>query len=253
MHHPVTLKIVFEGNLKELLHPRLRVQPEVKHTIHRRASIKDIIESLRVPHPEVKKLLVNDRETDFSHIARDGDRIRVYPLSVPQNVLTATLLRPVPLPEIRFIADANVGKLARLLRMAGMDTAYEPQLSDKLLAEISAREGRILLSRDRNILKRGCVTFGHLVREEIPEKQLAEIINLYGLHNDIKQFSRCLQCNRILKPVEKKDVLHRLKPRTKKYYTSFHYCSNCDKVYWQGSHRTNMNRLLGKILDGKER
>jgi len=113
------------------------------------------------------------------------------------------------LAEIRFLVDVNVAKLASLLRMAGFDTAYENRRSDAELAELSEREGRILLTRDRSLLKRRQVEFGHLVRSVAPREQLAEIITLYGLQQKGQPFSRCLVCNGRLSTVKKEEVLHR--------------------------------------------
>lgn len=168
----------------------------------------------------------------------------VYPLRAPMDVLTATLLRPDPLTGITFAVDMNVGKLATLLRMAGFDTFYKNTISDLELAEVATQQKRILLSKDKDLLKRKTVVFGYLVREVYPKKQLGEVIHLFGLRDQVKPLTRCLNCNAPLHAVGKQQILDQLEPLTKKYYNDFRRCPLCNKIYWPGSHRDNMLTLL---------
>ena len=241
------ISLIFHGNLQELLVRRLAGSPQVYHNLERRASVKDVIESFGIPHPEVGKLSINGRQCDFDALVVNRDRIEAWPLSPPCDVLTPTLLRPEPLKKISFIVDINVGKLAGLLRMTGFDTLYEPDLTDGDLAEKAAAARRILLSRDRNLLKRKNVVFGHLVRETAPRQQWLEIVQLYGLSDMLEPFTRCLRCNGKLVPVEKQTILHRLEPLTIKYYDLFHRCKVCDQIYWPGSHRERMDEVLAEM------
>jgi hypothetical protein len=247
MDAKLRLHIDVPGWLNHLL-PRSRRGPHgIEHYLSGSASIKDVLESLGIPHTEIGRLLVNGREVDFSYNVHDGDKVQVFPWQVPADPLTRSLLRPDPLPDFHFLADANVGKLATLLRLVGLDTAYYGQRPDQEMAEISAAEKRLLLTRDVQLLKRKIVIYGHLVREPAPPRQLAEIVHLYGLRDRLKPGSRCLLCNRVLVPVDKDSILHRLEPLTRKYYHSFHLCRNCDKIYWAGSHTENMQQYLDTI------
>jgi hypothetical protein len=133
--------------------------------------------------------------------------------------------------------------------MAGFDTCYLKSVPDSELAEVARQEGRILLSKDKDLLKRKMITFGRLVREVTPEKQLCEIIELYGLKQMLQPFSRCLRCNNVLQPVEKQKILDRLEPLTIKYYNSFYMCGRCRNIYWPGSHREKMVTTLNHCLD----
>lgn len=247
MDERVKLHIEVLGWLNDLLPRSRRSSDGFDHCLSGNASVKDVLESLGVPHTEIGRLLANGREVDFSYKVHDGDQIRVFPWLVPADPLTPSLLRPDPLPGFRFLADANVGKLATLLRLVGLDTAYYGHLPDQEMAEISAEEKRLLLTRDVQLLKRKIVIYGHLVREPVPPRQLAEIVHLYGLRDRLKPGSRCLLCNRVLVPVDKGSILHRLEPLTRKYYHSFHLCRNCDKIYWAGSHTENMQKYLDTI------
>jgi hypothetical protein len=133
--------------------------------------------------------------------------------------------------------------------MAGFDTFYQNYISDPELAEVAVREKRILLSKDKDLLKRKEVEFGYLVREIHPGKQLAEIVHLFGLRDQFKPLSRCLSCNGLLQPVEKQEIIDQLEPLTKKYYDSFRRCRRCRKIYWPGSHRDKMLRILNDYGD----
>ncbi len=241
---PPVLDIRFHGNLKDLLHPRHRRPGRVAYTLDRRASIKDIIESLRIPHTEIGRITAGEQDVTLAWVPEEGGRVDVFPLAAPVDPTRPTLLRPETVEAVRFLADVNVGKLATLLRMAGMDTATAPGLDDRGLVEKGAAEGRILLSRNRDLLKRGRVVHGHLVRSQEPREQLAEVLALYDLAGKTRPFSRCLRCNTLLQPVAKAAILHRLQPLTRKYYHHFHICPACRRIYWRGSHHHNMQRLL---------
>ncbi len=249
MRAPV-LDLRFHGSLKELLHPRHRSRGKVACSLNRRASIKDIVEARRVPHTEIGKITAHDRERTLAWIPEREGRVDIFPLAIPTDPTVPTPLRPETVPAIRFLADINVGKLATLLRMAGLDTATEPGADDRVLAEKAAAEGRILLSRNRDLLKRSLVVHGHLVRAEEPREQLAEVLALYGLAGKTHPFSRCLRCNTLLEPVDKSAILHRLQPLTRKYYHRFHICPDCRRIYWQGSHHRHMEQLLADIFPG---
>ncbi len=244
MNHSIILKV--DVTLQDLLTQRYRSMRDIVYPVDRRASIKDIIESMGIPHTEIGAVLRGEQGLPFSHIPAPGETFDLRALTAGTDVTQATLLRPDPLPGAAFAVDINVGKLARLLRMAGLDTWYDPGLDEAELADRAARGKRILLSRSRDMLKRANVTYGHLIRTQQPEEQLSEVIKLYGLQNSIKPFSRCLECNTLLQPVEKDQVLYRLEPLTRKYYHSFKLCPDCDRIYWQGSHYRRMKLVLQK-------
>ena len=249
--------INFWGNLKGLLRRPFRGRETIEYQLERRASVKDVVEACGVPHTEVGRLTVAGREISFFYLCSNHDRLDVYPLCAPVDVLTATLLRPLPLAAITFAVDMNVGKLGSLLRMAGFDTFYQNYISDPELVAVAGREKRILLSKDKDLLKRKEVVFGYLVREIHPEKQLAEIVHLFGVKEQFKPLSRCMRCNGLLQPVGKQQIIDQLEPLTKKYYDFFRQCQRCRKIYWPGSHRDKMLRVLNdygdyRDLDGLE-
>ncbi len=132
--------------------------------------------------------------------------------------------------------------------MAGFDCLCLPDLDDAVIAETAVRQGRILLSRDRNLLKRKIIVHGHLVRDLLPERQLAEVLSLYGLQGKVRPFTRCMKCNTPLASVKKEAIFDRLQPLTKKYYDIFFHCKGCDTIYWPGTHKSGMERTLAKAL-----
>ncbi len=247
-----TLLFHFDAELAKLL--RLPRQT-VRYPLLRRAAIKDIIEALGVPHTEVGAIEAGGRPKDFSYLPRPGDTVTVNALQPPVDVCRPSLLRPLPLGAVRFLVDANVARLGRLLRLVGLDTAIATGEKDDRIAARAAAEGRILLSRDRNLLKRKIVHHGRLVRACLPYQQLVEIITFYGLETSLAPFSRCQVCNTPLVEVDKEQVLDRLEPLTRKYYDSFTRCPACDRIYWPGSHRQRLVDQLaavGIVLDRQD-
>jgi uncharacterized protein len=238
--------LVFSGDLLDFF-TEASASPYVYHyPLVRRASIKDIIESLGIPHTEIGRLLHGRQELDFSFVPRGKETLLVDPLSPLVPPIKPSTLRPEPLDELRFLVDVNVGKLARLLRMAGLDAAAVTEhrpIGD--VAADAAADRRILLSRNRDLLKLRSVVFGRLVRNQDPTRQFEEVSRLYNLSAYYRPFSRCMACNGLLHPVDKTDILDRLEPLTIRYYHRFHQCSSCGRLYWRGSHHQHMARTFG--------
>lgn len=242
---PVT--VILHDDLGRLTsRQRRRSQPLVLE-LNRRTSVKDLLEAQGVPHTEIHRLTINGVEEDFTAIVGPNDRIEAFGMPAPVDLTVPTRLRPETLSAIRFAADANVGRLAGLLRLAGLDTFYDKDLHDEELARLASSEQRVLLTRDLALLKRKGVLFGHLVRAAEPYAQLREIITLFGLTSRLQPFSRCLHCNSLLQPVTKEAVFDRLEPLTKKYYDEFKLCPGCRQIYWAGSHQERILKKLEKL------
>lgn len=241
----------FYAELNDFL-PAAKRQVGFVHSFEGRVSIKHLIEALGVPHPEVDLLLVNGRSVDFSYLVQDGDRISVYPVFESLDITPLVHLRPQPLRETRFVLDTHLGRLAAYLRMLGFDTIYRNDIADEELAQISSQERRILLTRDRGLLKRGVVTHGYCMRETAPRRQLVEVLRRFDLFQTVTPFSRCLRCNGILQPVSKDAISHRLPPKTQQYYDEFRICQACHQIYWKGSHYQRMQQLIERVLAQNE-
>lgn len=218
------------------------------HPFDGRQSIKDMIESLGVLHTEIDLILVDGRSVDFSYLVQDGDHISVYPVFEAFDITPVLRLRPQPLRVVRFVLDTHLGKLAAYLRMLGFDTLYRNDYDDAELACISRDEHRILLTRDRGLLKRSMVTHGHYVRETKPRQQLIEVVLHFDLFRLIEPFSRCIKCNGPLEAVDKAAVSDQLMPMTRQHYDVFRRCIECGQLYWKGSHYQHMEQLIDYVM-----
>jgi uncharacterized protein len=211
-------------------------------------SVKDMIESLGVPHTEVDLILANGEPVDFDHRLQDGDKIAVYPAFRSLDLSPVTHLQRHPLRSPQFIADTHLGRLAAYLRMLGFDTLYSNGYQDEELAKRSAREERILLTRDTGLLMRTIVGRGYYLRAIHPAKQVLEVLERFDLTPLLKPFSRCMHCNALLQATSKEAVSDRLLPETKQYYDEFFICPDCDRIYWKGSHYQRMQRFIESLL-----
>ena len=218
------------------------------HAFGGQVSVKDMMESLGVPHTEVDLILANGDSVDFSYRVRDGDRIGVYPRFESIDVGPILRVRPRPLPTLRFVLDVHLGKLASFLRLLGFDSHYRRDFEDESLAHLSYTERRVLLTRDRGLLKRSQVTYGYWIRETSPRLQLMEVVRRFGLWDKLEPFSRCLRCNEKIRPVPGEEVASRLLPRTREHYREFRWCAKCDRVYWKGSHPDRMQDFLEEVV-----
>ncbi len=230
------------GPLNDFL-PAGRRHAAWPYVVQGHPSVKDAIERLGVPHPEIDLILVNGSSVAFDYVIRHGDRIAVFPRFVTLDVSTLTRVRPQPLDAVRFATDVHLGKLARHLRLAGFDTAYRNDVDDAALAEIAVREGRILLTRDQGLLKRRSVAHGYFVRDTSAYRQFVEVLRRFG-PLDLRPFSRCLRCNGVIEDVPRETIDAMLLPRTRAHYARFHRCTGCGRVYWQGSHWKRLQRAL---------
>ena len=225
-----------------------RRQRTFAHVFELSSSVKDVIESLGVPHTEVDLILVNGESVDFSYLVQADDQISVYPVFEAIDITPVLRVRPEPLREPRFVLDVHLGQLAIYLRMLGFDTLYRNDYDDSELAQISSRGGRILLTRDRGLLKRNIVTHGYCLRTTQPRQQLIDVLRRFDLFGSITPFTRCLHCNTVLQAVEKAELSQRLSPKTLQVYNLFRRCPHCDRIYWQGSHFKHMQQFIDSVL-----
>ncbi len=240
----------FYASLNDFL-PAERKHVEFVYEFELSSSLKDAIEGLGVPHTEIDLVLVNGVPSPLTHLVRDADHISVYPWFCSVQPEAAHRLRPGLLAGARFVCDTHLGRLAAYLRMLGFDATYRNDFPDDQIACLSATEQRVLLTRDRGLLKRRTVVRGYFVRASNPREQLQEIVERYDLLDQIRLFTRCMKCNAPLQPVRKEEVLERLPPRTRQYHDEFRFCPGCGKIYWQGSHYRRMRRLIDTVIASK--
>lgn len=212
------------------------------------AGVKDLIESLGVPHTEVDLILVNGESVGFNHRVHDGDRVAVYPVFESLDVGGLSRVRSTPLREPRFILDVHLGTLARLLRMLGFDTLYDNGWDDPEIVRRGIAEHRIILTRDGGLLKRREVTHGYLVRSDSPGEQASEVLRRFDLSGRIAPFHRCTACNGIIEAVSRAEVEEELEPGTREAFDEFFRCHDCGRIYWKGSHYDAMQQKIERIL-----
>lgn len=215
----------------------------------RSATTKHMIEALGVPHTEVVLVLVNGEPAGFNRMLRAGDRVSVYPKFESLDVSELAAAPPRPPGPPRFVADSHLGALARLLRSAGFDTLFDNHYEDAALAELARLENRILLTRDRELLKRRTVLYGCYVHAVKPRSQLREVFDRFELAARMQPFTLCTYCNVSLREVDKQQVLDRLPPRVQELHDFFLTCDHCQRIYWEGSHWKQMSLLLQSLTD----
>lgn len=210
-------------------------------------SVKDLIESLGVPHTEIDLILVNSKSVGFDYTVKSADDISVYPLFESIDISKVQHLRPEPLRRKKFICDVHLGKLSKLLRFCGFDTLYRKDYTDSEIIGISLDDRRTILTRDTGILKHKNVTHGYYVRSRIPEIQLRETIKRFDLVDKLNPFSRCSLCNGMLIKIDNEKVMNKIPPKVKEFANEFSYCPKCDKVYWKGSHYQKLRKMIEQI------
>jgi uncharacterized protein len=132
----------------------------------------------------------------------------------------------------------------------GFDSLYRNNFSDDELASVSSVESRILLTRDRGLLKRNIVTHGYCVRNNQPKRQLLEVLRRFELLKSIHPFERCVHCNSPLEIIEKKKIQDRLLPATRQHFDEFRICPVCHQIYWQGSHHQRIQQFIQRVTEG---
>ena len=237
----------FYAELNDFLPPGRRGK-DIAHAFRGSPSVKDVIEALGVPHGEVDLILADGESVDFSWALRDGARVSVYPVFESIDIGPLVRVRPEPLRAPRFVLDGHLGRLAAYLRMMGFDVRWRNPCGDEELARIAADEHRILLTRDRGLLKRRAVTHGHWMREVEPKRQATEVLRRFDLSRSVEPFRRCLRCNELLQPIRKELVAERLPPRVREGQDEFVRCPSCERVYWRGSHHRRMERLIEEVV-----
>jgi len=218
----------FHGDLEELL-PHGRRNPVVVAAPHG-ASAVAIVEDLGIPHTEIGALSAGGRPVALAYRPADDDELAVHPF---RPCVAGGGERP------RFVLDVHLGRLARLLRLLGFDAAWCRDAADASLAAVAVREDRILLSRDRGLLKRREVLRGCLVRSQEPRRQLREITERYGLGGCLAPFSRCLVCNAPL--------CLAADPQTGRSGGVTGGCPSCGRRYWRGSHWQRLNAVVEEV------
>jgi len=196
------------------------------------------VQSLGVPPTEIGGLLLDGREVPAEQRVVAGGTLEVSGPTAPQ---------PTPTDPPRFLLDVHLGSLARRLRLLGLDTAYDNHADDPELVLWSLRERRVLLTRDRGLLRRSALRWGAYVYSDRADQQAGEVLARFS--PTVRPWTRCTACNGDLEPVEKASVLDRLEPGTARSYQHFVRCTGCDRVFWHGAHAERLHTLVHSLAD----
>ena len=242
-----TAQIRFYAELNDFL-PAPRRHVEFEHLFDGTPAVRDVIGALGVPHPEVDVILVNGVSVGLGHRIRDGDRIAVYPVFESLDVSPLQRLRSLPLRLTRFALDGHLGKLARALRLLGFDASYQRDVRDPDLIAQARSEGRIILTRDRELLKARVVTHGIWIRSTNPREQVLQVLDRFDLRARARPFTRCTVCNGELAPVYEETVRDEVPPRVQEQSHEYSRCVRCRKVYWKGTHAAWLQAFVDSVL-----
>lgn len=251
--NPFLVRLRFHGGLTFFL-KRLAGE-SVERALREKTSIKDVIESCGVPHPEVDLILIDGEPVDFAYVLDREAIIDVYPVEASPVLFPNDRLQRRGLTQ--FVADGHLGKLTRDLRLLGFDVLYDRDAEDRQLLELitigqpsqsyGLASDRALLTRDRRLLMHSIVRHGYYLRSQNPLDQSIEVFRRFDLFDLVQPFTRCLRCNAVLQEIEKNAVLDKLEPLTKLYYHDFRRCTGCGQVYWPGSHFGKLQRRIQEI------
>src|SRR5437773_6938353 len=239
-----TVRLNFHGDLNFFLGSRTR-SGRIERRLAEKTSIKDVIESCGVPHPEVDLILADEQTVGFDHTLADDTKVEVFPVENHDTRSTEQRLQASSIS--RFVANGHLGSLTRNLRLLGFDVAYRHNADDRQLLEVMVRENRALLTRDRRLLMHAIVQHGYWPRSQNADEQTIEVVRRFDLSELIAPFTRCLRCNAMLEVVAKADIIGKLEPLTKIYYDQFRRCPDCKQIYWSGSHFPKLQRRIEEI------
>jgi uncharacterized protein with PIN domain len=220
-----------------------------------------VIESLGIPHVEVDVILVNGEPAIFSYGIHDGDRIEIFPDGSGMNVPASFRLGPSFGPEERFICDDHLWKLARRLRLLGLDVVFQKESGDKFIIQKARDEDRVILTRDRHLLMFRQITRAILIRSNHCDEQVKEVLKrLTGIR--LNPFSKCMACNGCLINLDPcsdafNEVKGNIPSKVLSWCQAYQLCDSCKKVYWRGSHHQRLvslinEKYLGYIADTGE-
>ncbi len=242
-----TVQFRFYAELNDFL-PRARKQLPFSYHYAGPLKLQEAILSIGVPISEIDLILVNSESVQLDYALKGGENISVYPVFESFDISGLTTLRPQPLRVTRFILDAHLGKLAKYLRMVGFDCLYKNDFEDTTIVKITLNENRIILTRDKPLLRSPKIQHGYYVRSIFPKMQFIEVIEKFDLTSQLHPFTRCIVCNHPIEKVSKAGIRERIPQDTYHHFHDFYICKVCDKVYWQGSHYDRMQSFIHDLL-----
>jgi uncharacterized protein with PIN domain len=226
--------VIVAAELRLFLRPGRRSGP-LAVVVDGSSSLGHVVESLGVPLTEVGRLLVNGEPAAPGYRPGNADVVRVEAVQRPQQLASA-----------RFVLDVHLGALARRLRLAGLDAAYVNDAGDDALIEQANAGRRVLLTQDRDLLRRRVLWLGAYVRGARPDDQFRDVLDRFK--PPLAPWTRCPACNGPLFPVAKAAVAPQLLPGTVRTYQTFSRCGTCGQVYWRGAHSKRLEQIIDSAV-----
>ncbi len=150
---------------------------------------------------------------------------------------------------MKFVVDCMLGKLAKWLRILGFDTLFFCNAEDKDLIDTAQKQDRILLTRDTGIVEKAKQIKIVFIRSEHWKSQVRQVLDELELREHVKPYSRCIECNVPLKPISRKQAKNLVAPFVFERSNSFALCPQCGRVFWPGTHHSDMNFKIEDILE----
>lgn len=149
---------------------------------------------------------------------------------------------------MKFIVDCMLGKLAKWLKILGFDTLYFSKIEDSELLTLAKKEVRTLLSRDNALLQKSRSIPTLFIKSEDWKSQLKQVLDDFKLWQEVRPYSRCIECNFELKDLSKRRAKNLVTPFVYERAKSFALCPCCGRVFWKGTHQQDMEHKIKEIL-----
>lgn len=232
------------GSLQDFLNPQQRSIDLLPIAFEMNPSAKDLLEAQGIPHTAIFHLFINGRTKPLYEKVRDQDTLVAY----PQDFVSTGELEAVYYQPSAFLTDIHLGKLAKSLRLLGIDTSLARDLEDQQIIHRSNRQKYMILTRDLNLLKHSDTRYGYWVRSTDPDEQLHEIFRRFDLASKMAPFSRCMECNGLLHEVPLQKVRQKIPPKVQEWHKTFYQCERCSRVYWRGSHYQKLQQKVDTFI-----
>jgi uncharacterized protein with PIN domain len=244
----VTVTLDVAEPLRVFLRDRHRRRDAVTVEVDGVSSLGHVVQSVGVPLTEVGSLVVSGAAVSPASRPPAGAAVRLLPVARPQAA---------PTSPPRFLLDVHLGRLARRLRVLGLDTGYDRDADDAALTEVAAAESRVLLTQDRGLLMRRRLPAGAAsgpppwvaayVRGRTAEEQLDDVLDRFA--PPLAPWTRCAACNGELLAVPKASVAAELEPGTRREFDEFARCRSCGRVFWHGAHAKGLDALVARARE----
>lgn len=146
-----------------------------------------------------------------------------------------------------FVVESSLGKLSKWLRLAGLDTRFDPRVPPDFqrLRQWAESENRIVLTRTQRIFRFLPDCEGLLIQSDLPAMQMRQVLGHFRLRRcDLQPLSRCLRCNQLLRPIEKAHLPEDIPEYIRHTHEQFRICARCRRIYWPGTHSERALALM---------